>query len=335
MNILIIQTAFIGDVVLSTPLVEKVRDAYPDGKITYVTTPVGASILRNNPNLEEIIEYDKRGEHKGIKGLFILGKRLKYKNFDLVICPHRYLRSSLLAWLTGCNRRLGYDNAAGKLLFTEKIPYDKDKHEVEKLLSFIKGNEGKRYDIKLYPGKKERERIDNIWKKQNIEGKKVVTIAPGSKWFTKKWPVEYFNTLIEKLGKRDDIVMILIGGKDELFLNLKETVNTVNLIGETNLLEVAEIARRSDIVLTNDSSPIHIASAWPETHIIAIFGATVEELGFFPWSRNSQVIENKGLPCRPCGLHGGKKCPKGHFKCMLELKPEMVLSKILNKIDEK
>ena len=334
MNILIIQTAFIGDVVLSTPLIEKVRDAYPEGKITYVTTPVGASILRNNPNLEEIIEYDKRGEHKGVRGLFALGKRLKYKNFDLVICPHRYLRSSLLAWLTGCNSRMGYDNAAGKFLFTERVHYDKSKHEVEKLLSFVKGNEGKRYDIKLYPGRKERENIEKIWKDRKIEGKKVVTIAPGSKWFTKKWPVEYFNDLIEKLGRRDDIVMVLIGGNDELFLNIRETENTVNLIGETNLLEVAEVARRSDIVLTNDSSPIHIASAWPETHIMAIFGATVKELGFFPWSLNSQVIENKGLPCRPCGLHGGKKCPKGHFKCMLELKPEMVLEKIEKKLAE-
>ena len=335
MNILIIQTAFIGDVVLSTPLIDKVKDAYPEGKITYVTTPAGASILRNNPNLEEIIEYDKRGEHKGIKGLFLLGKRLKYKSFDLVICPHRYLRSSILSWLTGCDRRLGYDNSTGRILFTEKVHYDKNKHEVERLLSFVEGDEEKRYEIRLFPGKKERERIDGIWKDESIEGKKVVTIAPGSKWFTKKWPLEYFNTLIEKLGKRDDIVMVLIGGRDELLLNIKETKNTVNLIGKTNLLEVAEVARRSDIVLTNDSSPIHIASAWPETHIVAIFGATVEGLGFFPWSNNSQVIENKGLPCRPCGLHGGKKCPQGHFKCMMELKPEMVLEKILKKIDEK
>ena len=334
MNILIIQTAFIGDVVLSTPLVDKVKDAYPDGKITYVTTPVGASILRNNPNIEEIIEYDKRGEHKGIKGLFILGKRLKYQNFDLVICPHRYLRSTLLAWLTGCNTRLGYDNAAGKFLFTEKIHYSKDKHEVERLLSFVRGNELKRYEIKLYPGKKEKKRIDEIWKANNVEDKKVIMIAPGSKWFTKKWPVEYFNVLIEKLSTRSDIMMVLIGGRDELLLNIKETKNMINLIGETSLLEVAEVARRSDIVLTNDSSPIHIASAFQNTHIIAIFGATVRELGFFPWSKNSQVIENIGLPCRPCGLHGGDKCPKGHFKCMLELKPEMVLEKVLEKIDK-
>lgn len=334
MNILIIQTAFIGDVVLSTPLVDKVKDAYPDGKITYVTTPVGASILRNNPNIEEIIEYDKRGEHKGIKGLFILGKRLKYQNFDLVICPHRYLRSTLLAWLTGCNTRLGYDNAAGKFLFTEKIHYSKDKHEVERLLSFVRGNEAKRYEIKLYPGKKEKNRIDEIWKSNSVEDKKVIMIAPGSKWFTKKWPVEYFNVLIEKLSTRSDIMMILIGGRDELLLNIKETKNTINLIGETSLLEVAEVARRSDVVLTNDSSPIHIASAFQSTHIIAVFGATVRELGFFPWSKNSQVIENIGLPCRPCGLHGGDKCPKGHFKCMLELKPEMVLEKVLEKIDK-
>ncbi len=327
MNILIVQTAFIGDIVLSTPLIEKVRDAYPKSKITYVTTPVGASILRNNPNLDEIIEYDKRGEHKGLKGLFLLGKRLKYKAFDMVLCPHRYLRSSILSWLTGCDLRVGYDNAAGSILFNKKVHYDKSKHEVEKLLSFVDGCSDKRYEIKLYPGSKEKKNIEKLL--GDTTGKRVVMIAPGSKWFTKRWPVDYFNKVIEDLSKRNDIVIVLIGGRDELLLNIKETDKTINLIGKTSLLDVAEIARRSEIVLTNDSSPIHIASAWESTHIIAIFGATVRELGFFPWSLNSEVFENKGLPCRPCGLHGGKKCPKGHFKCMLEIKPEEVRERIL------
>jgi heptosyltransferase-2 len=97
---------------------------------------------------------------------------------------------------------------------------------------------------------------------------------------------------------------------------------------------VAEVTRRSHVVLTNDSSPIHIASAWEDTHIIALFGATVKDLGFYPWSKNSQVIENSGLSCRPCGLHGGDKCPKGHFKCMLDLNPDMVLRKIEEQLDK-
>ncbi|WP_319369837.1 lipopolysaccharide heptosyltransferase II [uncultured Ilyobacter sp.] len=335
MKILIIHTAFIGDIVLSTPLIKKLKERYPDSSITYVTTPLGATILRNNPNLAEIIEYDKRGEHKGLKGLLLLGKRLKYKNFDMIITPHRYLRSSVLTWLTGAPDRVGYDNATGKLFFNKKVHYDKNKHEVEKLLSFVEDNHYKYYGIELFPGKSEKTRIDEIWSENHLENKKIVALAPGSKWFTKQWPLEYFNNVIEELSKREDTAIVLIGGREELLLNIKETDKTVNLIGKTSLLEVAEVTRRCHLILTNDSSPIHIASAWENTHIIAIFGATVKELGFYPWSKNSQIIENSGLTCRPCGLHGGKKCPKGHFKCMLELKPEMVLEKIeerLNKI---
>ncbi|WP_372713858.1 lipopolysaccharide heptosyltransferase II [Ilyobacter sp.] len=334
MKILIIHTAFIGDIVLSTPLIKMLKEKYPDSSITYVTTPVGATILRNNPNLAEIIEYDKRGEHSGIRGLFLLGKRLKYKNFDLIITPHRYLRSSLLTWLTGAPVRIGYDNASGKMFFTKKVHYDKSKHEVEKLLSFVEGKIDKYYGIELFPGKAEKNRISEIWSENHLENKKIVTIAPGSKWFTKQWPLEYFNKVVEELSKRKDTAIVLIGGREELLLNIKETDKTVNLIGKTSLLEVAEVTRRSHVVLTNDSSPIHIASAWENTHILAIFGATVRELGFYPWSKNSQIIENTGLPCRPCGLHGGKKCPKGHFKCMLDLKPEMVLTKIEEKLNK-
>ena len=334
MKILIIHTAFIGDIVLSTPLIKMLKEKYPDSSITYVTTPVGATILRNNPNLAEIIEYDKRGEHSGIRGLFLLGKRLKYKNFDLIITPHRYLRSSLLTWLTGAPVRIGYDNASGKMFFTKKVHYDKSKHEVEKLLSFVEGKIDKYYGIELFPGKAEKNRINEIWSENHLENKKIVTIAPGSKWFTKQWPLEYFNKVVEELSKRKDTAIVLIGGREELLLNIKETDKTVNLIGKTSLLEVAEVTRRSHVVLTNDSSPIHIASAWENTHILAIFGATVRELGFYPWSKNSQIIENIGLPCRPCGLHGGKKCPKGHFKCMLDLKPEMVLTKIEEKLNK-
>ncbi|WP_319203938.1 lipopolysaccharide heptosyltransferase II [uncultured Ilyobacter sp.] len=334
MKILIIHTAFIGDIVLSTPLIKKLKEKYPDSSITYVTTPVGSAILRNNPNLSEIIEYDKRGEHKGLKGLFLLGKRLKYKNFDMIITPHRYLRSSLLTWLTGAPVRVGYDNSAGKLFFTKKVHYDETKHEVEKLLSFVDDKNNKYYGIELFPGKAEKIRVDEIWSENHLKNKKIVAIAPGSKWFTKQWPLEYFNDLIENLSKRENTAIVLIGGREELLLNVKETDKTVNLIGKTSLLEVAEVTRRSHVVLTNDSSPIHIASAWKDTHIIAIFGATVRELGFYPWSKNSQIIENTGLPCRPCGLHGGKKCPKGHFKCMLDLKPDMVLEKIEEKLDK-
>lgn len=324
-RILIIHTAFIGDIVLSTPLIKKLRDTYPKAEITYLTTPIGASILRHNPHLNYIIEYDKRGEHRGIKGFWAIAKKLKMEAYNLVITPHRYLRSTLLTFLTGAPVKRGYDNAAAAFLYNEKIHYDKNKHEVERLLSFVPKNEGKRYEIELFPTELEIEKVDKLLENRR---EKIVVIAPGSKWFTKKWPLEYFNRVIKELEKREDTTVVVVGGKEEMFFNMPIANTTIDLRGKTTLLELAEVIRRSDIVLTNDSSPIHIASAFPNVRILALFGPTVEKFGFFPWSKNSEVFQVEGLECRPCSIHGGNSCPKKHFKCMLDIKPEMVLDRI-------
>lgn len=324
-RILIIHTAFIGDIVLSTPLIKKLRDTYPKAEITYLTTPVGASILRNNPHLNHIIEYDKRGEHKGIKGFWAIAKKLKMEAYNLVITPHRYLRSTFLTFLTGAPIRRGYDSAAASFLYNERVHYDKSKHEVEKLLSFVPKDEGKRYEIEIFPTELEVEKVDKLLEKRR---EKVVVVAPGSKWFTKKWPLEYFNRVIKELEKREDTTVVVVGGKEEIFFNMPLANTTIDLRGKTTLLELAEVIRRADIVLTNDSSPIHIASAFPNVRILALFGPTVEKFGFFPWSKNSEVFQVEGLECRPCSIHGGDSCPKKHFKCMLDIKPEMVLERI-------
>lgn len=324
-RILIIHTAFIGDIVLSTPLIKKLRDTYPKAEITYLTTPVGASILRNNPHLNHIIEYDKRGEHKGIKGFWAIAKKLKMEAYNLVITPHRYLRSTFLTFLTGAPIRRGYDSAAASFLYNERVHYDKSKHEVEKLLSFVPKDEGKRYEIEIFPTELEVEKVDKLLEKRR---EKVVVVAPGSKWFTKKWPLEYFNRVIKELEKREDATVVVVGGKEEMFFNMPLANTTIDLRGKTTLLELAEVIRRADIVLTNDSSPIHIASAFPNVRILALFGPTVEKFGFFPWSKNSEVFQVEGLECRPCSIHGGDSCPKKHFKCMLDIKPEMVLERI-------
>ncbi|MGL4403032.1 MAG: glycosyltransferase family 9 protein [Fusobacteriaceae bacterium] len=333
MRILIIHTAFIGDIVLSTPILRKLKEKYPESEIIYLTTPAGAAILRNNPHISEIISYDKYGSHSGIMGVWSLGKRLRQMNFNLVISLHRYLRSSVLAWLTRSHERIGYETAVGTCLFTKKIKYDEKKHEVEKILSFVEGTGEKKdneYEIELYPGEEDRIKIDEILK--NYKDKKIITVAPGSKWFTKKWPLEYFNSLLEKLENREDIEVVVIGGKEETLLNVKQIKNMIDLRGKTTLLQLAELLKRSEIVVTNDSSPIHIASAFKNTHIIAIFGPTVKKFGFFPWSKNSQALEVDGLECRPCGIHGGDRCPKKHFRCMLEITPEMIYEKIKEKL---
>lgn len=312
---------------MSTPLICKLKETYPKAEITYLTTPVGASVLRNNPHLSHIIEYDKRGEHKGIKGLWLIAKKLKMEAFNMVITPHRYMRSSILSWLTGAPVRKGYKNATGAFFYNQKVEYDTDKHEVEKLLSFVSKDTRKRYEIELYPSEMEKQRVGELLK--NID-KEIVVIAPGSKWFTKRWPLEYFNIVIDKLSKDNRYTIVLIGGKEEKEYSIRIGKNVVDLRGKTSLLESAEVIRRSKCILTNDSSPIHMASAFPEVKIIAIFGPTVKRFGFFPWSKNNIIFENNNIDCRPCSIHGGDKCPKKHFRCMRDIKPKDILKYLEN-----
>lgn len=326
MKILIIHTAFIGDIVLSTPMISKIAEEYPKAKIFYLTTPAGATILKNNPHLYRIISYDKKGAQKSWKSFWNLAMSLRQEKFDLVFCPHRYLRSSLLSILTGAKEKIGYKTAALSFLFSKKIAYRKDCHEVERLLSFVKTSQTKHYEISLFPDEKDKQ----LWKKtkeEMQEGSEVLVIAAGSRWKTKQWPLEYFQKVIDEIQKTTNIALVLVGGKEEKEMPFSWTRGVWDLRGETTLLELTAILQEADYVLTNDSSPIHIASSSPKAKIIALFGPTVRSFGFTPWSRNSVVLEEE-LYCRPCGLHGGDTCPEKHFRCMRDLLPERVLEEI-------
>ena len=145
------------------------------------------------------------------------------------------------------------------------------------------------------------------------------------------WPTEYYNELIEHLNSHKNIAIIIIGGNEEKELPIKVMDDILDLRGKTSLLEVTEVVSRADILVSNDSSPLHMGAAF-DTFIIAIFGATVKELGFTPWTKNSIIIENKELNCRPCGLHGGNSCPEKHFKCMLDIKPKVIYNEIIKNL---
>ena len=328
MNILIIHTAFIGDIVLSTALVSKIKEKYPDSDIYYLTTPLGKEILKNNPKIKEIIVYDKRGKDKGFRAFISFVRKIRKLKIDVCLTPHRYLRSSLLSFLSGAKIRIGYDIASLSFVFNKKIKYDRTKHEVEKLLSFIDDSPN-RYELEMYPSEKDKIRIDTLLKNLS-ENKKIILIAPGSKWFTKRWPEEYFRILIQNLVKRDDLLIVITGGKEEREIELNLDSKVLDLRGEISLLELAELTKRAILVVSNDSAPIHITSAFPDTRIVGIFGPTVKEFGFFPWSKNSKVFEIKGLYCRPCAIHGGNSCPEKHFRCMREITPDLIENEIYN-----
>ena len=330
MNILIIHTAFIGDIVLSTALVSKVKEKYPDSDIFYLTTPLGKEILKNNPKIKEIIVYDKRGKDKGFGAFISFVRKIRKLKIDVCLTPHRYLRSSILSLLSGASIRVGYDIASLSFVYNKKIKYDKTKHEVEKLLSFV-DDSPKRFELEMYPSEKDKIKIDTILK-NFFQNKKIILIAPGSKWFTKRWPEEYFKTLIQNLVKRNDLLIVITGGKEEKEIELNLDSKVLDLRGKISLLELAELTKRAILVVSNDSAPIHITSAFPNTRIVGIFGPTVKEFGFFPWSENSKVFEINGLYCRPCAIHGGNFCPEKHFRCMREITPDLIENEIYNYI---
>ncbi|MDR1834494.1 MAG: glycosyltransferase family 9 protein [Fusobacteriaceae bacterium] len=320
---MIIHTAFIGDIVLSTPLISKVKEAWPDSGITYLTTKVAAPVLQNNPALEEILVYDKKGADKGIRGFWRLVRTLREKRYDLALIPHRYLRSALLEWLTRIPQRVGYDLWPVRFFYTSVVPYRKNVHEVVRLLGFAPETGRKKYPVSLFPGIEACKKAEVLL--GNLNGKKLILVAPGSRWFTKRWPLPYFGELLDRLRERKDTVVAVIGGREELSMALPAGGEILDLRGKTTLPELTAVISKAHVLVTNDSSPVHIASAFPYVQIHVFFGPTIKEQGFAPRSENAVIYEVDGLSCRPCGLHGGTRCKAGHFRCMKDIRPENVL----------
>ena len=296
MKILIIHTAFIGDIVLSTPLIQKLKDLYPKSEIDYLTLPTNQSVLYNNPNLNEIILYDKKGKDKGIKGFLKVLKILKQKKYDYAVIPHRFIKSILLAKLAKISDIVGFDVATGSSLLDKKVHYDMKKHEVERLLNLV-GYEGKRIPVRIYPAKENFVKIEKILKNSGYTGKKeqkLILVAPGSQRPEKMWPIEKYREVIQKLKKNENYFIGITGSKSEkeLPLNFEKDKNVIDFRGEISLVEFGALISKADVVVGNDSSPIHIASGFEKPFVIGIFGPGKRSLGFFPWTEKSNVIED-------------------------------------------
>ena len=296
MKILIIHTAFIGDIVLSTPLIQKLKDLYPKSEIDYLTLPTNQSVLYNNPNLNEIILYDKKGKDKGIKGFLKVLKILKQKKYDYAVIPHRFIKSILLAKLAKITDIVGFDVATGSSLLDKKVHYDMKKHEVERLLNLVE-YEGKKIPVRIYPAKENFVKIEKMLTISGYTGKKeqkLILVAPGSQRPEKMWPIEKYREVIQKLKKNENYFIGITGSKSEkeLPLNFEKDKNVIDFRGEISLVEFGALISKADVVVGNDSSPIHIASGFEKPFVIGIFGPGKRSLGFFPWTEKSNVIED-------------------------------------------
>ena len=326
----IFQTSFIGDSVLTTPLIKKTKKLFPDTKIVVITRPQTEDIFKPLPEVSEVILNDKRGWNK-IAGVWKTARAIKKSGIDILLVPHRSFRSALVAWLSGVPIRIGFTSSEGWFLYTKTVPFSWMIHDAERNLSFLQGIAkeqfgGEKLSMSFTPSAEEN--VARLLKDFNLEGKKLVGVHAGSAWPTKCWPMEYFVELISKLQTELGVQVVLVGGgKQDTDLGEKicqlAKGHAASLCGKTSLADLMALMKHLSLFITNDSGPMHIATAF-DVPTLAIFGPTTRELGFFPYGQGHRVMEVKNLECRPCALHGGKKCPLGHFKCMKDITPDEV-----------
>ncbi|MBN2366648.1 MAG: lipopolysaccharide heptosyltransferase II [Calditrichaeota bacterium] len=329
-KILILQTAFIGDVILTTPLLRVCAEKFPTAQIHFITIPASRNTVETLPYIYKLWIYDKRGKDAGLANLIRFSRKLKKEKFDLALIPHRSLRSALLVYFARISRRIGFDTSSGSFLFSDKVKYSGEGHEINRNLKLfeplnIEINEKQFPEI--HPDETDRKIISD-WLQQNGLGtlKPLVCMAPGSIWFTKRWIPEYWATLSERLTQQGYSVVFVGSSVDHpLIQNIIEMINSpvYNASGLFTVRQSAELIRRSILLISNDSAPTHIGVS-VKTPVLTIFGSTVPTFGFYPCGENDRVAEIENLPCRPCTDHGREKCPLKHFKCMKDLYPDHV-----------
>ncbi len=314
---LIIQTAFIGDVVLATPLIEKLNRFYPEAEIDFLLRKGNESLLRDHPKVHEVLVWDKKNSKYG--NLAALGRLIRRKKYDVVINLQRFASSGLLTTSSGAKVKVGFSKNPFSSMFTKKVPHviDKKTHEVERNLLLIEELTDNSFQKPvLYPSEADYEKTEMY--KQGI----YYCMAPASVWFTKQFPAEKWVELINRMNP--DHRIYLLGSPTDLELcasiqaaNIQGNVHI--LAGELSLLQSAALMRDARMNYVNDSAPLHLASAM-NAPVTAIYCSTIPEFGFGPLSDRSHIVQiDYPLSCRPCGLHGKKACPEGHFKCAWDI----------------
>lgn len=331
-NILIIQTAFLGDVILITPLIRAFKQTFPEADIDVLVVPQYGSILNNNPNIRSVIGFDKRNNK--LKAFWRTASILRRNKYDLAVAPHSSVTTAYLMLLAGIKQRAGFDRWHASKYLSIKVPHREGAHKIERLLELVKPFSDAAFSIQteIFPGETEKKKADEILEEYKSSGKKIITIAPGSVWFTKRWPEEHYTELAKTLYEKD-FGLVFVGAPDEREICERIIKNSgikaVNTAGETSILESAAIIGQSDLMICNDSGPLHMANAM-QTDVFAFFGPTTRKFGYYPFRENDKVFEIE-LDCRPCGSHGSNECPLKHFECMRKISPQVVAKSLWEK----
>jgi heptosyltransferase-2 len=321
--VLVIQTAFLGDVVLTTPLLSVLAER--DGPVDVVTTPAAASLLESHPAVRDVVRYDKHGSQRGWRGLWKIGTLLRRRGYQRVVLPHRSARSAALALWSGAPERIGFDDSPAAISYTRRVRRARESHEVERLLALAGPPAGTPPRVSLGLQPQDYAAADQ-WLAAHQVAPRFAALAPGSIWGTKRWP--YYAELAAAL----DRTSVIVGGKDDVPLanSVAAAVpgRVVSAAGELSLRASAALIERAAVLVTNDSAPLHLATA-VGTPVVALFGPTVSEFGFGPRGPGDLILGMDELACRPCSSHGPQVCPLGHHRCMRDLSVDTVVKAVV------
>ncbi|MFA6028985.1 MAG: lipopolysaccharide heptosyltransferase II [Elusimicrobiota bacterium] len=325
-RVLLAQTSFLGDALLTVPLARRIKETLPGCRLTVLTRPQTAALFRRSPFVDEVLEDDKRGRERGLAGLWRLSRRLR-GGYDVALSAHRSLRTAVLLWLARVPLRIGFSSSAGAFFYHRTVYFPWGMPDLERNLALLlplkPDLRGAEEDSLYLSAARAADGAGEAVSRRLAEagvapGERLAGLHPGSAWPTKRWPARRFARLAERLRRELGLRVVLVGGPEDTALSRSVAAEAgeglLDWTGRTTLPELIELAGRFSLFVTNDSGPMHVAAA-RGVPTLAIFGPTTRELGFFPYGRGHRVVE-KDLACRPCGLHGSRSCPQGHFLCM-------------------
>lgn len=335
----VLQTSFLGDMILTTPLIARLAER---GAVDVVATPANAVLLANHPAVRQVLVFDKRGADAGWSGLWRMAARLRECNAKVAYMAQGSLRTAALARLAGIPERIGFATSPGRVLYTSRVPFRRELHHAQRLWQLgspIDDASAPMVRPSLFPGIVDIAQVDALLQANGVAaGEPLIVLAPGSVWATKRWPS--FDALAARLANdallQSHRVVVLGAASDGPLaravieaLRARGVTSAIDATGRLSLLGSAALLSHAKMLVTNDSAPLHLASAM-NTPTVALFGPTVPSFGFGPLSERHMIVEQHGLACRPCHAHGPQQCPLGHWKCMREITSETVVAAVRN-----
>ena len=335
-RLLVAQTGFLGDVVLTTPLLSTLRQELDLESLTVLTTPEAQPLVHDHPAVDHVLVDAKRGDDQGFFGMLKTAHRLRQRHFTLAVAPHKSFRTALLLALAGITYRIGFRQSPGWFLYHQTAQRDTDRHEVERILCIMRAFTlepdacDRTLHVAFSPAAQDNAQrfLDRA---QITPEDPVFIVCPGSVWYTKRWTVAGYAALVRTLAQEYGRV-VLCGGPTDVPIaqEIESRANVpdlLNVTGQADLQTFMALIDRAQVVISNDSAPMHLAVA-RQVPVVAIFCATTPSLGYGPYAKNAVVVEKEDLFCRPCRRHGGPSCPRGTEECMQLVTVQDVLAGI-------